>query len=98
LAAENGLRALESVDSCGIRPALILLDLTMPVMDGATFLSQIPRHMRLAAVPVIIMSGDSSAIRLRAERPTTVIEVLPKPIDTQLLMELIRTHTAPQGN
>ena len=88
------MRALESVEAIGATPELILLDLMMPVMDGLAFLSQIPRHARLANVPVIVMSGDSRAIRLRADRPDNVMEVLPKPIDLSRMMELIRKHTA----
>jgi len=94
LPAENGLRALQSVEATGETPALILLDLAMPVMDGMAFLSQIPEHARLAAVPVIVMSADSKAPRLRVERPGNVMEVLPKPIDVPRMMELVRKHTA----
>jgi CheY-like chemotaxis protein len=91
LPAENGMRALQSVEATGTTPALILLDLAMPVMDGVAFLSQIPDHAQLASVPVIVMSGDSRAL-LRAERPDNVREVLPKPIDVSRMMELVRKH------
>jgi two-component system, chemotaxis family, chemotaxis protein CheY len=93
LPAENGRRALESVEATGARPALILLDLAMPVMDGVAFLSRIPKHAQLAHVPVIVMSGDFRASRLRAERPDNVMEVLPKPIDVSRMMELVRRHS-----
>jgi DNA-binding NtrC family response regulator len=95
LSAENGLRAFESVEAAGATPALILLDLTMPVMDGMAFLSQIPAHAQLARVPVIVMSGDSRAPMLRYEGPDNVMEVLPKPIDVSRMMELIRKHSGP---
>jgi CheY-like chemotaxis protein len=93
LPAENGMRALESVEASGATPALILLDLAMPVMDGVAFLSHILDHAQLASVPVIVMSGDSRAPLLRAERPDNVMEVLPKPIDVRRMMELVRKHT-----
>jgi CheY-like chemotaxis protein len=95
LPAENGMRALESVEETGATPALILLDLAMPVMDGVAFLSQIPGNSRLADVPVIVMSADSRAPQLRAERPDSVMEVLPKPIDVHRMMELVKKHTGP---
>ena len=91
LPAENGMRALQSVEATGTTPALILLDLAMPVMDGVAFLSHIPDHAQLASVPVIVMSGDSRAL-LSAERPDNVREVLPKPIDVSRMMELVREH------
>jgi CheY-like chemotaxis protein len=93
LSAENGMHALESVEATGVTPALILLDLAMPVMDGLAFLSQIPEHTQLARVPVIVMSGDSRAPELRARRPHNIMDVLPKPIDVSRMMELVRKHT-----
>jgi DNA-binding NtrC family response regulator len=57
------------------------------------FLSHILDHAQLASVPVIVMSADSRAPLLRAERPDNVMEVLPKPIDVGRMMELIRKHT-----
>jgi CheY-like chemotaxis protein len=94
LSAENGLRALESVQATGAKPKLILLDLVMPVMDGVAFLSHIPRYAQLADVPVIIMSADSRAARLHAELPERVTEVLTKPINLSRMMELVRKHTS----
>ena len=93
LSAENGMRALESVAATGATPALILLDLAMPVMDGLAFLSKIPGHAQLAKVPIIVMSGDSRAPQLRTEQPDNVMEVLLKPIDVSRMMELVRKHT-----
>ena len=93
LSAENGMRALESVAATGATPALILLDLAMPVMDGLAFLSKIPEHAQLARVPIIVMSGDSRAPQLRAEQPDNVMEVLPKPVDVERMMELVRRVT-----
>jgi CheY-like chemotaxis protein len=93
LSAENGMHALESVAATGATPALILLDLAMPVMDGLAFLSKIPEHAQLARVPIIVMSGDSKAPQLRFEQPDNVMEVLLKPIDVSRMMELVRKHT-----
>jgi CheY-like chemotaxis protein len=93
LSAENGMRALESIAATGTTPALILLDLAMPVMDGFAFLSHIPEHAQLARVPVIVMSADARAPQLRAERSNNVREVLLKPIDISQMMELVRKHT-----
>ena len=83
------MRAFESIAAIGTTPALILLDLAMPVMDGLAFLSQIPQHAQLTGVPVIVMSGDSKAPQLRAQRPDNVMEVLLKPINVSQMMELV---------
>lgn len=94
LSAENGLRALESVQTTGTKPELILLDLAMPVMDGVAFLSHVPGHAQLSDVPVIIMTADSRAARMCAERPEKITEVLTKPINLRRMMELVKKHTS----
>jgi signal transduction histidine kinase/DNA-binding response OmpR family regulator len=53
--AENGSQALERLAIQ--RPALILLDLMMPVMDGFEFLSIIRREPQLATIPVIVITA-----------------------------------------
>ncbi len=53
--AQNGLEALEKIEA--FEPDLVILDLMMPVMDGATFLQKLredPRHRHL---PVIVVTG-----------------------------------------
>jgi CheY-like chemotaxis protein len=58
----NGAEALETmrVD----RPAAVLLDLMMPVMNGWEFLRQYKVEVPVAPVPVVIMSAarDASAV------------------------------------
>jgi CheY-like chemotaxis protein len=89
------MHALESVAALGARPALILLDIAMPIMDGLTFLSHLPEHAHLASVPIIVISADARAAQLSAGRRGNVMEVLPKPINVGRMLELVRKHTAP---
>src|SRR5438445_9922061 len=57
--ARDGVEALAKVGEAV--PALILLDLNMPQMDGATFLSEL-RHRGLCfGTPVIVLSAGYSA-------------------------------------
>jgi CheY-like chemotaxis protein len=59
--AEDGRQALDLLASW--HPAVILLDLMMPVMDGWTFLVAQQADPVLAPIPVIVMSasGDLGA-------------------------------------
>jgi len=54
--AQNGLEALQLLRN-GLRPSVILLDLMMPVMDGASFREAQRRDPRLAAIPVVVLSA-----------------------------------------
>ena len=58
--AENGQTALEQVDRA--LPQLILLDLTMPVMDGFAFLHELRNRQGCRDIPVVVLTArDLSA-------------------------------------
>jgi CheY-like chemotaxis protein len=56
--AEDGEVALKHL-SGGARPDLILLDLSMPVMDGRAVFAQLRQTAELASIPVIWMSAEA---------------------------------------
>lgn len=58
--AADGAAALDTLRS-GTEPALILLDLRMPRVSGYEVLETLKREGRFAGIPVVVMSGDSSA-------------------------------------
>jgi CheY-like chemotaxis protein len=62
--AKDGADALKQLD--GLAPHAILLDLTMPVMDGWTFRSRQRSDPRLAGIPTVVISaaypGDMRAV------------------------------------
>jgi len=88
--APNGRDALTSVRSLGAPPALILLDLMMPVMNGWQFLDERTRDAALAAVPVVVLSADP-ARQLAAGHG--VVAVIGKPFDLSRLLRLVRAVT-----
>jgi signal transduction histidine kinase len=84
--AENGLRALEYLRSSP-QPALILLDLMMPEMDGWQFRVEQKKDPALATIPVLVLSADDSpqAAAIDAHR------YIPKPVDFERLLDGIRS-------
>jgi CheY-like chemotaxis protein/nitrogen-specific signal transduction histidine kinase len=54
--AENGQVALEWLKT-NPAPALVLLDLMMPVMDGFTFLDHVKEVPALAQVPIVVLTA-----------------------------------------
>ncbi|HEX3693938.1 MAG TPA: response regulator [Polyangia bacterium] len=83
--AENGADALEQLASKGEQPALVILDLAMPVMDGYQFLYQLQAAEAAAAVPVVILSASIDQNWL----PEHIVK-LRKPIESHLLVKTIR--------
>ncbi len=53
--AENGREGLEQLAVS--RPGLVLLDLTMPVMDGFSFLEAMRAKPECAAIPVVVLTA-----------------------------------------
>lgn len=53
--AENGLEGLKQLDIR--RPNVILLDLTMPVMDGFTFFERMRERTDTADIPVVVLTA-----------------------------------------
>jgi CheY-like chemotaxis protein len=64
--AANGAIAIGALRASEDLPFLILLDLMMPVMDGAQFLQEMRKDPRLSALPVVVVTADGSATKKAA--------------------------------
>ncbi|HVV49912.1 MAG TPA: response regulator [Polyangia bacterium] len=82
--AENGRQALERLRS-GASPALIVLDLRMPVMDGWEFRAAQKSDPTLARIPVLAVSADGSAKAAAIDAEA----YLRKPLSTDALLNAI---------
>jgi CheY-like chemotaxis protein len=86
--AANGRLALERLDE--VEPALILLDLMMPEMDGFTFLDKLRERDLARDCPVLVVTAAdlSEADHKRLNGGVEVI--LKKGADTGQLLEHVR--------
>lgn len=84
--AADGVVASERLSS-GFRPALVLLDLMMPRMDGEKFLAAMRQDPDTADVPVVIMSGNRATPGKAAELHTH--GYLIKPFDFDVLAQTV---------
>jgi CheY-like chemotaxis protein len=63
---ENGRAALEYLgDAENDKPALILLDYMMPVMNGEQFLCYREEVSWLKKIPVIVFTGSTDMVKMR---------------------------------
>ena len=77
-------------------PALFLLDMYLPDMDGPDALQALRKIPGCAATPAIAMSGlDESAIRPAIL--SDFVAYLSKPIDLDLLETTVAQHVGPQN-
>ena len=78
--ARDGAEALEKLRT-GLAPAVIFLDLMMPIVDGWEFRAAQMADARLARIPTVIMSaradfGDTLGVAMTLRKPLTSETVL----------------------
>ena len=85
--AENGEEALAVLHD-GCRPALVLLDLMMPVMNGWGFLEEVAREPAFAAIPIVVLTAAEYV-----DVPAGAVALARKPITLQSLIDVIEHHS-----
>jgi CheY-like chemotaxis protein len=83
-AATNGREALDLLRGEGA--SLVLVDLFMPVMDGAQLIEAMRRDRALAGVPVVAITAAA------ATQVPAGVRVLKKPFRMDEVFELIQAH------
>lgn len=91
-AIDNGAQAIQSAQTTP--PDLILLDISMPVMDGFETCARLKQDERTREIPVIFISAsDSSEEKLKAFHAGGVDYVL-KPLEMEEVEARVETHLA----
>jgi CheY-like chemotaxis protein len=83
--ARDGSEALQLIGRWV--PDAILLDITMPVMDGWTFLKICRSQPRCATLPVLVLSAEPTASV--NSRLLDVQECISKPFDVDILLAAV---------
>jgi CheY-like chemotaxis protein len=87
LTARDGLEAVNCL-KMGNRPDVILLDLSMPVVNGWEFRMFQKRDPELERIPVVLITaGGYSREEVAWLEPSALV---PKPIDLDILLAVIR--------
>jgi CheY-like chemotaxis protein len=84
--AADGAEAIRALRS-GLRPSAILLDLTMPVMDGFQFRAEQRGDPALAHIPVILISAERALDR--DARTLGVAARIAKPAQVEDLLAIV---------
>lgn len=93
LAAPNGDEALrmlrETADTD--QPALILLDLSMPIMDGVEFLQVVKSDPELRQIPVVVLTAANLLRERREVYELGVAGYVLKPMQDDAFVEAVGT-------
>lgn len=88
--AITGERALQILAN-GDLPDLILLDVVMPGLSGWDVCGIIKADPRLAAIPVVFLTGKTDPEDLRAGIRLGAVASIPKPVLPETLLALVET-------
>jgi PAS domain S-box-containing protein len=82
--AENGMVGLEKLRA--ERPDVVLLDMSMPVLDGLGFLERLP-EVDSSPPPVLVFSGKSDLADVVESFKLGALDFIPKPIENFDILE-----------
>jgi two-component system, cell cycle response regulator DivK len=91
--AADGQQALTLMAS--VRPALVLMDMNLPVMDGWTACRTAREDPRLRDIPIIALTAHAMDTDRRSALAAGCDDYATKPIDFPELLNQIRRLTAP---
>jgi len=92
--AAHGREALEAMRAR--RPATVVLDLMMPVMDGFTFIEACHKERLCVDVPIVVISAVEDALNRISELP--VRASVAKPFDLDDLLRVVGRFAQPGVN
>jgi CheY-like chemotaxis protein len=87
LQAQNGQNAIDLLKTMAALPLLIVLDMSMPVLDGRGFLKRPVKDSVLLDIPVVVVSGSDAP----ASPPMNIKAYLRKPVSMKRLMSIIES-------
>jgi two-component system chemotaxis response regulator CheY len=92
--ATNGREAFETLKEQATD--LIVTDLNMPEMDGATLLKKVKASPRFNEIPVIVITSAHNPAKSEELQKMGAMAVLEKPVSPPALMTVISTFIQPE--
>lgn len=92
LVARDGAEAIELIDGWPAErppPAIVLLDLKLPRVDGLDVLRRLRAHPSLGAVPVVILTTSTEDQDVRAAYRLGANSYIVKPVDFEKFMAVV---------
>jgi CheY-like chemotaxis protein len=80
-----------------VTPALILMDIQLPEMDGWELTRQLKADPATRAIPVIAITAYGKAGDEKKAKQTGFVEFLAKPVSTRDLPNVVRRHLSTRG-
>ncbi|SFD49420.1 response regulator [Pseudoalteromonas denitrificans] len=92
-AALNGKKAIKIANSSP-HPAMILLDIMMPVMDGYEVCQKLKANPATARIPIIFITAKNEEKDERKGLELGAVDYITKPINPSIVLARVHTHLA----
>lgn len=90
LEASNGQKGIEM--ALEHKPALIIMDLMMPVMDGATAIWHIRQNPSTKSIPILILSAYTRGDQAKRAMEAGAAELVSKSLILTELIDKVKNH------
>jgi len=87
--ADDGLNGVEALQKAGTVD-VIITDINMPRMDGYGFMEAVRRDPRNSAIPILVLTTESSAEKKQRARDAGATGWIVKPFDPVKLLAAVR--------
>jgi len=88
--AQEGLAAASE-----LKPALILLDIRLPGLDGYAVLQRLKTNPATASIPVVALTAQAMVGDREQALAAGFTDYIPKPVDTRTLADRVRALLDP---
>jgi len=85
--AKDGKEALKKVEEC--KPDIIILDVSMPGMNGIQTCKQLRKNLHTQNIPIIFLSAEKCITEVVQNTPGAAIEYIEKPFNLAHLFNRI---------
>ena len=87
-AAGDGAEGLKQLDA--VRPAMVVTDLNMPVMDGLTFIAEARKRPAGAGIPILMLTTETAPDMKARGKAAGATGWIDKPFDGARLLAVTR--------
>jgi two-component system, cell cycle response regulator len=89
----SALNGQEGLEKARIeKPDLIILDITMPVMDGLETLAKLKEAEDTRGIPVLMLSADGGKESIEKARQMGAVHFVTKPFTGEVLIAALAPH------
>ena len=94
--AQNGKEALALLNNKKYAFDIVLMDIMMPVMDGYEAMREIRKDNTIKNIPIIALTAKAQAEDRKLCIDAGANDYMPKPIDHEQLLSLLKAWLKPQ--